>query len=150
MNRGFFGAKRLLSVILSLKMSNWTNKKSKIVLQIYWKFYHGSAKIKNLDFQTGSLVLREIRLWSGQAFTNGHSSFSENVQLNKQTNLQDFLKFWKGFSRIVKKLRTGIFRPGSLVLREIRLWSWQAFTNGHMHNISQHVCIWSSIVLSAQ
>ena len=92
-------SQRLLSLILSLKMSNWTNKQTKVKLfcKFIESFDHGSAKIRNGDFQTGffgaerdkTLVMTGIHKWShAQYFTTRlHLIFNctlSSVELRQQ------------------------------------------------------------------
>ena len=82
-----------------LKMSNWTNKQTKIKLfcKFIESFDHGSVKIRNGDFQTGffgaerdkTLVMTGIHKWShAQYFTTRlHLIFNctlSSVELRQQ------------------------------------------------------------------
>ena len=132
-----------------------TNK-SKIVLQIYWKFYHGSAKIRNLDFKTrffvadrdNTLVTTGIHKWSLVLLWK-----CPIKQTNKFTRFSKVLKRFQQDSEEIKNgdFQTGFFgaeRDKTLVMTGIHKWSHAQYFTTRLHLIFN--CTLSSVELRQQ
>lgn len=98
------------------------------------------SQFKIIDVRNSAQFLRNFYQDSGRINEQGFFLAERLVSLiihsicpieetNKSnTILQIYWKFWAVLIIVLQKLGTGIFRLGSFVLREIRLWSWKEFT----------------------